>query len=109
MYDTDKNGYLDQVEMDSIIDQMMTVAEYMGWETNELRPVGTFSLLTTSHTQRPSQILSDMMEEIDYDSDGTVSLQEWIKGGLTTIPLLVLLGLEQVTVCQTKTNKQTLN
>ena len=50
MYDTDKNGYLDQVEMDSIIDQMMTVAEYMGWETNELRPVGTFSLLTTSNT-----------------------------------------------------------
>ena len=39
MYDTDKNGFLDQLEMDSIIDQMMTVADHMGWETNELRPV----------------------------------------------------------------------
>lgn len=26
-------------EMDSIVDQMMTVAEYIGWETKELRPV----------------------------------------------------------------------
>ena len=25
--------------MDSIVDQMMTVAEYIGWETKELRPV----------------------------------------------------------------------
>ena len=55
MYDTDKNGYLDQEEMDSIIDQMMTVAEHMGWETNELRPV-------TAHTTNPhpsSALISD--------------------------------------------------
>lgn len=29
--------------MDLIIDQMMTVAEYIGWETAELRPVRKLS------------------------------------------------------------------
>ncbi|KAL3094499.1 hypothetical protein niasHT_026265 [Heterodera trifolii] len=77
VYDSDGNGYLDSKEVESIIEQMMNVARYQQWDTIELEP-----------------ILRQMMQEIDYDNDGIVSLDEWKRGGTQTIPLLVLLGFD---------------
>lgn len=42
------------------------------------------------------QVIRQMMVDIDYDNDGIVSFDEWRRGGLTNIPLLVLLGFDTV-------------
>jgi diacylglycerol kinase (ATP) len=97
LYDADSNGVLDKVETDAIVNQMMSVAEYLGWDVSELKPVCKLynsNILQYFYTNFSNslKILQDMMTEIDYDGDGSVSLEEFKRGGMTTIPLLVLLG-----------------
>ena len=43
-----------------------------------------------------AQILEDMIVELDTDADGCLTLDEWRYAALINVPLLVLLGFDEV-------------
>uniref|UniRef100_A0A8C1K315 Diacylglycerol kinase n=1 Tax=Cyprinus carpio TaxID=7962 RepID=A0A8C1K315_CYPCA len=48
-----------------------------------------YNLLPIPLRRSEMLVLKDMMTAIDADSSGTVSLQEWVEGGMNNVPLLM--------------------
>lgn len=77
LYDTDKSGTLEKGEVINIVEQMKTIAATIG------RPgCGDF--------------IDSLMQKLDVNGDGEISLDEWIKEGSKSPSLLVLLGIRKV-------------
>ena len=63
-----------QVEMDSIVDQMMSVAEMLGWETNELRPVSGDD--AADEEDEPDEHGDDKEEDDGEDADDYARVED---------------------------------
>eukprot|EP01137_Pigoraptor_chileana_P029287 Opistho-2@14329 len=78
VYDEDSSGYLETKEINHILDQMLAAASAFGQDSAALRPA-----------------LSEMVRTLDADGKGKISRDEWIRGGLKNVPILIALGLDQ--------------
>eukprot|EP00053_Salpingoeca_punica_P024199 m.12543 g.12543 ORF g.12543 m.12543 type:complete len:751 (-) comp6399_c0_seq1:575-2827(-) len=77
-FDDDNDDFLNAEEMRQILLQTTSNALFLGQDTSQIRP-----------------ILNQLIRDLDKNSDGKVSREEWITGGLNTTPLLQILGLDQ--------------
>ncbi|XP_013888491.1 guanylyl cyclase-activating protein 2 [Austrofundulus limnaeus] len=81
VYDKDGNGYVDRNELRSIIDSISRIKK--GSKTDVTEPHLTVD-----------QVVDRILEAVDVDHDGTVSMEEFIKGAQQDPWLLSMLKLD---------------
>eukprot|EP00051_Salpingoeca_urceolata_P029887 m.7556 g.7556 ORF g.7556 m.7556 type:complete len:834 (-) comp2974_c0_seq1:448-2949(-) len=77
IYDDDCDGYIGESEINEVLDQMVSAALYLGYDSAELR-----------------EFFEKILKDIDANHDGKISLEEWVQGGINSVALLKLLGLD---------------
>ena len=74
-YDRDGSGELDKTEVNAILDQMRVVAKGLGRDP-----------------EKAEDFAKAVMNKLDQDGSGQISMSEWLEVGQKTPSLLTLLG-----------------